>query len=129
MNRYLLDTNFALLGLSTPQEIPQGLRAKVDEGTVTLSVLSYWEVTLKSMKGKLNVGDPRVWWADALERFSATALPLRPEHIGGILELPPIHHDPFDRALIAQAMVEDLILVTLDGQIPNYASDRLRVLS
>jgi PIN domain nuclease of toxin-antitoxin system len=129
LKRYLLDTNFALFGLSEADRIPPELRSQVDDGVVTLSVLSYWEVLLKSMKGKLHVGDPRTWWMDALERFSATALPLRPEHIAAIGDLEPIHQDPFDRALIAQAIVEDLTLVTLDSEIPKYASDRLQVLA
>lgn len=81
------------------------------------------------MKGKLDVGDPGIWWTDALERFSATALPLRPAHVRAIAVLEPIHRDPFDRALIAQAIVEDLTLVTLDRQITQYASDLFRVLA
>ena len=54
--------------------------------------------------------------------------PLRPEHIEGVCQLPPIHRDPFDRVLIAQAIIEDLALVTIDGEIPKYASKRLRVI-
>ena len=118
-----------LLGLSKPQDISSRLRTEVDEGAVVISVLSYREVLLKSMKGKLAIDEPRVWWADALDKFAATALPLRPEHVSAIRDLPPIHPDPFDRALMAQAMVEDLTLVTLDGAIAKYASDRLRVLA
>lgn len=129
MNRYLLDTNFALFGLSKPERIPVELRAAADHGAVSLSVLSFWEVQLKSMKGKLDVGNPRAWWTDALERFSATALPLRPEHISAIRDLAPIHQDPFDRALIAQAIVEELTLLTVDSEIPKYASERFRVLA
>ena len=83
---------------------------------------------LKAMKGNLKVGDPRTWWFDALEQLAATPLPLRPEHIAGIYALPPIHQDPFDRALIAQAIVEDLTLVTTDRIIPRYASERCRVI-
>jgi PIN domain nuclease of toxin-antitoxin system len=93
-----------------------------------LSVISYWEVTLKSAKGRLDVGDPRVWWDIVLGDLAATALPLRQAHITGILGLPAIHQDPFDRALIAQATVEDLALVTTDGKIPLYASERLRAI-
>ena len=44
-------------------------------------------------------------------------------------DLPPIHKDPFDRMLIAQAMAADLVLVTTDREIPKYASGRFRVLS
>jgi len=89
----------------------------------------YWEVMLKSMKGALKVGDPRTWWLGALEQLAATPLALRPEHVTGIHALPPIHKDPFDRVLIAQATVEDPTLLTTDGEIPRYASERFRVVS
>lgn len=81
------------------------------------------------MKGVLDVGDPRQWWAEALEVYGARALPVRPEHVAALPELPPIHKDPFDRMLMAQAIAEGLILVTTDREIPKYANDRLRVLS
>ena len=83
---------------------------------------------LKSVKGKLDVGDPRAWWPDALDKLAATSLPLRPDHISEVYNLEPIHQDPFDRVLVAQAKVEDLTLVTIDSDIPKYASARLRVL-
>lgn len=129
MTGYLLDTNTALISLGRPEQLPPLIRATILEGRNTLSVLSYWEVLLKSMKGKLDVGDPRSWWIDTLDRLSAAVLSLRPEHIAAIAGLPPIHQDPFNRALIAQAMVEDLTLVTLDAEIPKYASERFRVLA
>ncbi len=129
MSGYLLDTNFALLGMAAPDRLPAGVRRKVESGPVYLSVLCYWEVLLKSGKGHLEVGDPRQWWADALDLFGARALPVRPEHVAAIYDLPPIHKDPFDRMLIAQALVVELVLVTTDREISKYASARLRVLS
>jgi PIN domain nuclease of toxin-antitoxin system len=93
-----------------------------------LSVVSYWEVMIRSMKGTLDVGDPRVWWFDALEQLAATPLVLRPEHVAALYRLPPIHKDPFDRMLIAQAAVEGLALVTTDSKIARYASKGLRVI-
>lgn len=83
---------------------------------------------LKAMKGNLKVGDPRTWWFEALEQLAARPLPFRAEHVARIYPLPPIHQDPFDRALIAQAIVEDLTLVTTDRVIPRYASERCRVI-
>lgn len=129
MKSYLLDTNFALFSLAEPDRIPARVRRTVESGVVYLSVISYWEVLLKSMKGKLEVGDVRAWWSEALETLAATALPLRPEHITAINGLASIHQDPFDRALIAQAAVEELTLVTTDAEIPKYASERVRTLS
>lgn len=129
MKSFLLDTSFALFSLAEPARIPARARRTVQSGVVYLSVISYWEVLLKSTKGKLEVGDVRVWWPQALEALAATVLPLRPEHITAIHGLPPIHQDPFDRALIAQATVEELTLVTSDAEIPKYASGRFRTLS
>jgi PIN domain nuclease of toxin-antitoxin system len=57
---------------------------------------------------------PLSWWQAALSDFAATVLPA-------------IHQDPFDRALIAQAIVEGLKLVTTDTAIGQYAGQRLRV--
>jgi PIN domain nuclease of toxin-antitoxin system len=126
---YLLDTGAALLALAAPERLSAAAHKALDRGPHRLSVLSYWEVLLKTMTGKLDVGDPRQWWADALDQLTARALPLRPEHAACLYELPPIHKDPFDRMLIAQAMAEDLELVTTDRDIPKYASRRLSVLS
>jgi PIN domain nuclease of toxin-antitoxin system len=126
---YLFDTNIALLGLAAPERIPGPVREAVEGQPVYLSVLSYWEVLLKSMKGRLDVGEPRTWWIDALDKLGATPLPLRPDHISAICELPPIHQDPFDRALVAQAATEGLTLVTTDKEIVKYTSERFRILS
>jgi len=126
---HLLDTNVVLVALTEPDTLPTAVRATVLDGSNVVSVVSYWEVLLKSMKGNLNVGDPRTWWVDALEQLAATPLTLRPEHIAGVYSLPPVHKDPFDRVLIAQATVEDLEFVTTDGEIPRYASARFRVIS
>jgi PIN domain nuclease of toxin-antitoxin system len=102
-------------------------KAAITAGPNFLSVVSYWEVVVKSMKGTLDVGDPRFWWQEALEQLAATVLPLRPDHITAVYGLAPIHKDPFDRMLIAQATVEGLALVTSDGEIARYAVKGLRV--
>jgi PIN domain nuclease of toxin-antitoxin system len=125
----LLDTNTALIALSDPDRLPAGVRAALLAGPNVLSAVSYWEVLIKSMKGNLNVGDPRTWWRDALDQLAATPLALRPEHVAELYTLPPLHKDPFDRILIAQAMAEELTLVTTDGEMPRYASARLQVVS
>ena len=124
---YLLDTHAALWALDRPEALSKAVRNTVSSGPNVLSVVSYWEVMVKSMKGTLDVGDPRAWWFDALEQLAATPLVLRPQHIAAVYSLPPIHNDPFDRMLIAQATVEGLALVTTDGEMARYASESLRV--
>jgi PIN domain nuclease of toxin-antitoxin system len=123
----LLDTHTAIWALDTPELLTATARRAVLAGPNVLSVVSYWEVMLKSMKGTLDVGDPRAWWFDALDQLAATPLLLRPQHVAGIYALPPIHKDPFDRMLMAQATVEELALVTSDGVMARYASKTLRV--
>jgi PIN domain nuclease of toxin-antitoxin system len=124
----LLDTNTALIALSDPDRLPRTVRRTLLAGPNILSSVSYWEVVIKVMKGTLQVGDPRAWWHDALEQLAATPLPLRPEHVAELYSLPPLHKDPFDRILIAQALAGGLTLVTLDSEMPRYASARLRVI-
>ena len=124
---YLLDTHTAIWALDTPENLTVSARKAILTGPNVLSVVSYWEVMLKSMRGKLDVGDPRAWWFDALEQLAATPLPLRPQHVACVYGLPPIHKDPFDRMLIAQAAAEGLALVSMDGEIARYASRGLRI--
>jgi PIN domain nuclease of toxin-antitoxin system len=124
---YLLDTHAAIFSLRQSSALPIAAKAAIATGPNYLSVISYWEVVLKSMKNTLDVGDPRAWWTDALEQLVATPLLLRPQHIAGVCGLPPIHKDPFARLLIAQAALEGLVLVTMDGEIAQYASENLRV--
>jgi PIN domain nuclease of toxin-antitoxin system len=125
---YLLDTNIALLAVSTPERLSSQVRAAIEQGPAFLSVIAYWEVTLQIRKGILDVGDPRQWWRETLDSLVLTPLSYRPEHVAAALQLPPIHQDPFDRALLAQAAAEDLTLLTIDRTLDEYASETLRVL-
>jgi PIN domain nuclease of toxin-antitoxin system len=129
LNGYLLDTGVGLAAVDVPETLPVPIRAALDPGPAFLSVIAYWEVMIKAMKGTLDVGDPRQWWTETLAALALQPLPYRPAHIAAIYDLPPVHRDPFDRALIAQATVEDLTLLTTDAVIPQYASAQLRVLA
>lgn len=126
---FLLDTCTIINALADPDALSKAARKAILAGPNTLSVVSYWEVMLKSMKGSLDVGDPRSWWLDALEQLAATVLVLRPQHVSGLSGLAAIHKDPFDRVLIAQAAWEGLTLISADGEIARYASEDLRILS
>jgi PIN domain nuclease of toxin-antitoxin system len=126
---HLLDTNIILIAPVEPHKLSRAVQTAVLDGPNFLSVVSYWEVMLKSMKGSLDVGDPRIWWRDVLQELAATPLMLTPQHVEDMLYLPNIHKDPFDRILIAQAMAEDLAIVTVDREIPNYASKNLQVIT
>jgi PIN domain nuclease of toxin-antitoxin system len=124
----LLDTHTALFSMRQSRLLSSIARTAVATGPNFLSVVCYWEVVIKSMKGKLDVGDPLVWWREALDQLVATPLGLRPDHVDAVLSLPPIHKDPFDRMLIAQATAENLALVSGDDKVALYASKRLKII-
>jgi PIN domain nuclease of toxin-antitoxin system len=126
LRRYLLDTSTALVALVEPERLSSEATRAVQRGANVLSAVSYWEIVTKTRKGTLNIGDPRVWWSRALEYYAAEILPLRPEHVAEAFELPTFHKDPFDRMLIAQAIAEDLSLVTTDAIFERYRSKRFR---
>ena len=128
MNVYLLDTSVALLAVHQSARLSTAVRQAIDRGPAVLSSVGYWEVTTKARKGGLDVGNPRLWWAETLDALGLQPLLLHPHHIAAICDLPPIHQDPFDRALIAQATEEGLTLLTTDRKIPRYASKRFRVI-
>ena len=124
----MLDTSVLLIAVSAPETLNARVRNAIERGPGFLSVVAYWEVTIKSMRGALDVGDPRDWLGQTLEALGLRSLLFRPEHVAALLSLPPIHQDPFDRALIAQATAEDLTLLTTDATVPKYASTSFRVI-
>ena len=128
MNGYLLDTSVALFAVSTPELLQARVRKAIEQGPAFLSVVAYWEVMIKSMKGTIDVGDPRLWFGHTVESLSLRTLLYRPEHVSALHLLPSIHQDPFDRALIGQATAEQLTLLTTDATISRYASGSLRVI-
>jgi len=90
------------------------------------SIVSYWEICIKHALGKLEL---TANWPRAFDNEMATNgirwLSLEKEHCLGIIDLPPFHRDPFDRLLVAQAIHEDLMLVTRDANFTNYKIDTL----
>ncbi len=128
MTGYLLDTNVALLGVLEPQRLSAGIRKAVETGPAYLSVVSYWEVTIKNMRGNLDAVNLQEWWPVTLESLGLRPLLLRPEHVAAIQRLEPHHADPFDRAIIATAIAEELVLLTTDKGLSAYAGHGLKIL-
>ncbi|HWB21881.1 MAG TPA: type II toxin-antitoxin system VapC family toxin, partial [Gaiellaceae bacterium] len=82
-----------------------------------VSAATAWEIAVKRATGKLELrGDI----AQSISDSQFAELPITVEHAVAAGELPNLHRDPFDRALIAQARIEDLTLLTQDDQITQY---------
>src|SRR5262249_14769640 len=106
--------------LGSPERLSPRARRLVDTGENIVSVGSYWEIVIKSQKGLLSIGDLPTWWRRATELTAARVLPIRESHVTALAALPPLHKDPFDRILIAQAIAEGLDLVTNDEPLRGY---------
>lgn len=117
---YLLDTN-ALIWLGAHGRRPRSeLVAELNEPTSSLfvSAVSGFEVSLKHRLGKLpQVSDLVQNWQARIAQLGAAEIPLRGEHGVRAGALDWAHRDPFDRLLVAQAIVENLTLVTADEAV------------
>lgn len=118
----LLDTHVLLWAAGMPERLsPQGRRLLEDGGhTLVFSVASLWEVAIKRGLGREDFQvDPRRLRGGLLVH-GYRELPIRSEHALATQTLPPLHRDPFDRMLVAQAQVEGLTLVTADVMVARY---------
>ena len=91
------------------------------DNTLYFSAVSYWEICIKYGLGKLDLVEN---WDKVFDREMTINgikwLPIEKIHSQGIITLPMIHRDPFDRLLIAQAQAEGMVLLTADSQIKKY---------
>ena len=117
--RLLLDTNALFWALVEPKKLSsEAARALEDESNdVFVSVVSAWEIGVKRAKGRLEM--PSVL-GPMLEETRFEVLPVTLRHALAVEDLPHQHHDPFDRMLVAQAQIEELVLVTSDRAMRLY---------
>lgn len=116
--RVLLDTHLLLWALGAPARLPPRARRIIRDADVYVSAASIWEISIKAALGKLRA-DPHEVLA-ALEPAGFLSLPIAGEHAARVANLPPIHRDPFDRLLIAQALEEPMRLLTDDAVLGAY---------
>lgn len=127
--RLLLDTHVWLWAIVEPGRLhPDVRRALEDEHRpVFLSAASSWEIAIKHRLGKLPLPlPPREFVESRLVRDRIRPLPVEHRHALEVAELPDHHRDPFDRLLVAQARLENLLLVTVDPALEPYDVSLLR---
>jgi PIN domain nuclease of toxin-antitoxin system len=108
-----------------PKDILELIFAAAGAGSMFLSVMSIWELSLLDAKRRITLNMPCLSWVrTALERSGAQTIPLTPEVAVSCHQLPgQLHDDPIDRILVATARTEDLTLVTRDRTILDYAAE------
>jgi PIN domain nuclease of toxin-antitoxin system len=121
--RYLLDTHTFLWLNASPQKLGSTARDKLTAGEAPLflSIVSPWEIQIKQQLGKLELESPLADMLDAhLGSRSIQLLPIELSHIERLGTLEQHHRDPFDRMLIAQALVEGLSIISADSAFAAY---------
>jgi PIN domain nuclease of toxin-antitoxin system len=121
--RLLLDTHAWLWILIEPERIGPRTRALLAESgnTFMLSIASVWELAIKHAAGRLSLPEPPLEYVRSRTRADGIGLlAMSAEHVCRAASLERHHADPFDRVLVAQAQIEDLVVVTHDQHIPKY---------
>ncbi len=125
----LLDTHVFLWLLTTPERLGEQLSALEDPGTeLLLSAASSWEIAIKYSLGRLPLPEePGRYVPDRMRAIGVSPLRIEHGHALAVAALPPLHRDPFDRLLVAQAQALDVPLVTADPLVVRYPASTVLV--
>ena len=125
----LLDTHVALWAITDSPKLSPQARGLIEspKSSIWISAATIWEIAIKHSLGR---GDMPVSSQDALRYFQESGyrfLPVEPEHAAAIESLQAHHSDPFDRILVAQALVEPMRLMTHDPMVARYSDTIIEV--
>lgn len=126
--RLLLDTHVFLWYISAAPQLPTAFRDAIRDpaSEVYLSVASVWEAVIKYALGKLPLPQPpQEYLPRQREAHQVATLPIEEAAISLLAGLPPLHRDPFDRILVAQALQHGLTLLTVDDAVRAYPVPQL----
>ncbi|MGH2631696.1 MAG: type II toxin-antitoxin system VapC family toxin [Actinomycetota bacterium] len=121
--KVLADSHTVLWATLDDDRLPPAVRDLIGDvrTRIVVSVATTWELMVKTMAGRLRLPEPPAdYFRGLIEDFDYEILPIHQRHVDALPELPTIHGDPFDRMLVAQAIVEELDIVTGDEAIARY---------
>jgi PIN domain nuclease of toxin-antitoxin system len=119
--RLLLDTHAFLFAINPWERLPQKAQREIaDSAEVYVSAITLWEIAIKVGIGKLPLPANAAFYFSHVASLGAEMLAVTPEHASAVFGLPLHHRDPFDRLLIAQALAENLTIVSQDRAFAGY---------
>ncbi len=121
--RVLLDTHVFLWWNLNDSRLSADARRIIADGgnTLYLSAATAWEIAIKAAKGRLELPEPADRYVSSrLTYYHFTPLPIELSHALEVYNLPPHHNDPFDRLLVAQAMLERVPILSADAALAAY---------
>ena len=120
--KLLLDTQLLFWAAGEPNRLSARARKLIDDpaNEVLFSAASLWEIAIKATLGREDFHvEPRLLRRGLLDN-GYQELPVTSQHAVSIDALPPLHKDPFDRLLLAQALTEGVVLLTGDARLARY---------
>lgn len=118
--RILLDTHVFIWAVTDSEKLGPGAREMiVGAKVVYVSVASIWEIAIKARIGKIETDPSQM--VRAIGDSGFVELPVTAVHAAQVAKLPHHHNDPFDHLLVAQAMLEPLVLMTADAKLERYS--------
>ncbi|MEO6989933.1 MAG: type II toxin-antitoxin system VapC family toxin [Candidatus Baltobacteraceae bacterium] len=120
----LLDTHVFVWAASAPERLTNAARSAIEDpsNAVFVSAAVAWEIAIKHGLGKLALpSDPPTYFPARITALGFRSLAIAQEHALAVRSLPNHHRDPFDRIMIAQAIVEGLTFVTADEAATRYS--------
>ncbi|MGB1196816.1 MAG: type II toxin-antitoxin system VapC family toxin [Synechococcus sp.] len=118
----LLDTHLLLWAVVEPERLDVALVGMLEDplNTPVFSVVSLWELVIKRGLDRTDFQLEPSLLRQALLEAGWRELPVQAHHVLAVGQLPPLHRDPFDRLLLAQAQADGLLLITADQQLAQY---------
>jgi PIN domain nuclease of toxin-antitoxin system len=126
--RLLLDTHTLFWSVEEPSKVSATAMAAMQDpaNDLLLSAATIWELAIKVGQGKITLSMPyRQWMETAMADLDLEILPVTVEYAERQSVLPPHHKDPFDRLMIAQALVDGIRIVSVDAVLDAYGVTRL----
>jgi PIN domain nuclease of toxin-antitoxin system len=120
--RYLIDTQILIWALEDSPRLSVNAKKMLTNGDnfIFISVASLWEMAIKINLGKLELSQPLSEIIRRLPELEIDVLTIHPNHVLEVEKLLLYHRDPFDRIIIAQAIGENMEIISSDEQFPQY---------
>lgn len=130
--RLLLDTHVALWAITDHPRLSGKARRLIEDpdNIAVISAVTIWEIAIKHALARGGPNDMPISGREALRYFTEAGfelLPISPRDTAAVEDLPPIHADPFDRMLVAQALNVPLRLLTADARVARYSDTVIAV--
>jgi PIN domain nuclease of toxin-antitoxin system len=126
--RILIDTHIFIWYVQNSEKLTNSVARLINDGKneILLSTASIWEMAIKQSTGKLSLGSPYASFIrEQIKINNLELLPITLEHLETVASLPFHHRDPFDRLLIAQALFENIQILSIDTAFDAYAIHRI----